>query len=53
MDGTITTNSSKRIPFLGEIIGLTEGEGLPAFTGILTEYFNDLKKPFQHNRLVI
>ena len=46
MDGTVTTNSSKRIPFLGEIIGLTEGEELPAFTGILTEYFNDLKKTF-------
>lgn len=53
MDGTVTTNSSKRIPFLGEITGLTEGEELPAFAGIVTEYFNDLKKPFQHNKLVV
>ena len=53
MNGTVITNNSKRIPFLGEIRGLTEGEELPAFTGILTEYSHDLKKPFQHNKLVV
>lgn len=53
MNGTVITNNSKRIPFLGEIRGLTKGEELPAFTGILTEYFDDLKKSFQHNKLVV
>ena len=53
MNGTVITNNSKRISFLGEIRGLTEGEALPAFTGIVTDYFDDLKKPFQHNKLVV